>query len=224
MDQFLWMEMLSHRLRTFSDGSVERWPTLWRVNHDTTLWRPNLPEVFPFLPNHYSFFGRRWQLLEKQLNPVMTNSKWHNLHLGGNDGDDATAFNNRQGFEMRGDPRVDFVNGKDLGAPLPKQEALVCGGAILAQKYIQDNYLYCEYIDANAPAPTLQYVLDRPWLYFDAVTVRNSVNGIVIGRFPHADGERVFILLLAHQPIKIHLSKVTRLPYGGVLPSPYGYP
>ena len=219
------MATLSRRIRTFSDGHIEQWPVLWRVNHDTTLWRPNLPEVQPFLPSHYTDFGRQWQLLEKQLNATMLNSKWHNLHLGGNDGNNATAFNNRQGFEMIGDPRVDFVNGKNIGAPVPKQEALACGGTILAQKYVQDNYLYCEYLDGNQPVPPLQYVLDRPWLYFDAVTIRNSTNGIVIGRFPQGfEGARVYILLLARQPIKIHLSKVTKLQYGSAIPSPYRYP
>lgn len=219
------MATLSHRLRTFSDGSVERWPVLWRVNHDLTLWRPNLPEVFPFFPSHYTDFGRAWQLLEKQLNPLMVNSKWHNLHLGGNQGNDATAFNNRQGFEMSGDPRVDYVNMRNIGAPNPKHEALVCGGAVLAEKFRDANYLWPEYIDGNKPAPNLKYVLDRPWLHFDAVTVdKGSGGNIVIRRFPQGDGHRVKILLLANRPIKIHLSKVTKLPYGGIIPSPYLYP
>jgi len=218
------MAFLTHKLRIFNDGHVEHWPTLWRVNHDKTLWRPNLPEVFPFSPAHFTDFTRQYQLLEKQLNKSMLNSKWHNLHLGGNDGNDATAFNNHQGFEMDDDPRVDYVNGKNLGAPNPKQAALCCGGTLLAQKYIQDDWLYCEYIDGNKPAPTLKYVLDHPWLYFDAVTVRgNSSGGITIGKFPQGDGSRVYILLLAKQPIRIHLSKVSKVGYGNT-PDPYRYP
>lgn len=202
---------------------VETPRVFWRVNHDTEMTRPNLPEVFPFLDNHYTNFTRGFQLLEKSLNPNMVNSKWRNLHLGGNAGQDATAFNNRQGFEMIDDPRVDYINGMDIGAPLPRQEALVCGGAILLERYHDGEYLYPDYIDGNLPAPSLQYVLDNSWLIFDAVTIRSGPSGVVeIGRFPQGNGERVYILLLASKPIRISLSKVTRViePF----PSPYQYP
>jgi hypothetical protein len=179
--------------------------------------------VFPFEPSHYTVFGRSLQLLEKSLNPNMINSKWHGLHLGGNQGQDATAFNNRQGFEMIGDPRADYINGKDIGADNPKQEALVCGGAILREVYHDSEYLYPEYIDGNLPAPSLQYVRDRPYLYFDAVTIRSQAGGgIVIGRFPQGLGERVYILLLASKAIKIPLTKVSRV--SPPFPSPYRYP
>lgn len=197
---------------------------LYRVNHDTTLWRPNLPEVFPFEPSHYTTFSKHFQLLEKSLNPTMTKTKWRNMHLGGNQGNDATAFNNRQGFEMSGDPRADWVNLRDLTKPNPKQEALVCGGAILKAKYVDSQYLYPFYVDGNLPAPTLEWIKKRPWLYFDAVTVDGGANGIVIRRFPQGEGARVFILLLANRPIRIHLSKVTRLKRNFPVPSPYTYP
>jgi hypothetical protein len=201
---------------------------LFRVNHDKTLWRPNLPEVFPFFPNHYTPFTRGYQLLENNLNialdNAMTGSKWHNLHLGGNQGDKATAFNNRQGFEMVGDPRVDYVNGKNLGAPNPKQEALVCGGAILKMKSVDSQYLYPAYIDGNRPAPTLEWLLARPYLFFDALSVDGSPNGIVLRKFPQGDGKRVRILLLASKPIKIALSQVTKLKRNQPEPSPYSYP
>ena len=220
------MAQLSHRVKVFSDGSVlhDSAPNkvYWRVRHDTTLWRPNLPEVFPFLPSHYTYFTRAHQLLEKQLNAAMTSSKWHNLHLGGNDGDKATAFNNRQGFEMEGDPRVDFVNGRNTSSPLPRQEALVCGGAILTQKYIDRDYLYPEYIDGNLPVPSKQYVEDN-FLCFDAVTVDGGPDGaIIIRKFPQGDGQRVRILLLASKPIRISLNNVERVypPF----PSPYRHP
>lgn len=197
---------------------------LYRVNHDDILWRPNLPEVNPFETNHYTIFSRELQLLERQLNHSMTNSKWKNLHLGGNHGDDATAFNNRQGFEMVGDSRADWVNRRDLTRPLPKQEALVCGGSILKKKFISNGYLYPEYIDGNSPAPSLEWIKNRPWLYFDAVAIDGSANGIVIRRFPQGEGNRVFILLLASKSIRIHLSKVTKLKRNFPVPSPYDYP
>lgn len=197
----------------------------WRVNHDITYWRPNLPEVFPFEPSHYSPFGRSWQLLEKSLNPKMVNSKWRNAHLGGNLGNKATAFNNRQGFEMVGDPRADFINGRDLTSPIPKQEDLVCGGAILLERKVDNEFLYPYYIDTNQPTPTLAFVKANPHLYFDAVTIDKDILGrIVIRRFPQGDGERVFTLLLANREIRIPLNKVSKLPLNSVFPSPYLYP
>lgn len=214
------MARLSHRLRVFSDGSVEKWPELWRVKHDATFWRPNLPEVFPFFPNHYTKFTRGFQLLEKSLNPSMTGAGFRSLH------GDTTAFNNRQGYGRSGDPRVDFINGTNLGAPSPAQEALCCGGAILAEKFRDANYLYPEYVDGNKPAPTTQYILDHPWLAFDALNVDWSatLRHIVLRRFSQGGGHRVRILLLANRPIKIHLSKVTKITYGGTIPSAYAYP
>lgn len=213
------MARLSRRLRTFSDGSVERYPELWRVDHDRTFWRPNLPEVFPFFPNHYTKFTRDFQLLEKSLNPFMTGAKFVSLHGY------TTAFNNKQGYGMTV-PRVDFINGTNLGAEPPYQEALVCGGAVLAEKYRDANYLYPEYIDGNKSAPTTQYILDHPWLAFDALSVDWSaqLKHIILRRFPQGGGHRVIILLLANRPIKIHLSKVTKLTYGGTIPSAYAYP
>lgn len=209
----------------FGDRKFVPEKTYWRVNHDTVLWRPNLPEVFPFEPSHYSFFSRGWQLLEKSLNPNMVNTKWRNLHLGGNMGDKATAFNNRQGFEMDNDPRADFINLRNLTSPLPKQEALVCGGAILSQARVDSEYLYPEYLNANNPIPTLDYILKNKHLYFDAVTIDGGPNGTkIIRRFPQGEGERVYILLLADREIRIPLSKVTKLPYNSVFPSPYQYP
>ena len=195
---------------------------LYRVNHDTTLWRPNLPEVFPFFPNHHTPFTRGYQLLEYALNValdnVMEGSEWRSLH------DATTAFNNDQGFGMTGDPRVDWLNGKNIGAPEPKQEALVCGGAILKRKSVDSQYLYPAYIDGLRPAPTLEWVLARPYLFFDALSIDGSANGLVLRRFPQGDGQRVRILLIASKPMKIPLSQVTKLKRNQPIPSPYQYP
>jgi len=191
----------------------------WRVNHDTTLWRPNLPEVFPFEPNSFAFLTRGYQFLSKEINPTMTNQKWRSLYA--ND----TAFTNGQGFNKFGDPRADFVNGLNLTSPLPKQEALVCGGAILLEKKVENGYLYPYYIDATKPVPSKEYVLANPHLYFDAVTVDGGAGGsIIIRRFPQGDGERVKVLFLAKEEIRIPLNKLTKLPLNSVFPSPYQYP
>ncbi len=214
------MVQLSHRVQVFSDGAVayDTSPSriYWRVRHDATLWRPNLPEVFPFLPSHTTAMNRNIQLLSKAINPEMSGQKWRSLY------GDTTAFTNHQGYGKEDDPRADFVNGLDIGAPYPKQEALVCGGAILTQKYIDGEYLYPEYINGNLPALSVQWVEDN-LMCFDAVTVDGGLGGsIIIRRFPQGDGERVRILLLASKPIKIALSNVERVypPF----PSAYRYP
>lgn len=196
---------------------------LYRVDHDETLWRENLPEVFPFEPSHYTVFSKHYQLLEKSLNETMSKTRWRNMHLGGNAGNDATALNNRQGFEMSGDPRADWVNLRNLTSPPPKQEALVFGGAIMKKKAIVGEYFYPEYIDGNQPAPTLEWLKKRPWLYFDCLSVDGTANGIVLRRFPQGNGARVYSLLLASKPIRIHLSKVTKLNRRLDIPSPYTY-
>lgn len=191
----------------------------WRVNHDTTYWRPNLPEVFPFDPHHFSFLTRGYQLLSKAINPSMTGPRWRSVY--GN----TTAFTNGQGFEKAGDPRADFVNGRDLNSPLPKQEDLICGGGILLERKVENGYLYPYYIDATKPAPNVEYVLANRHLYFDALSVdQDSSGGIVLRRFPQGDGQRVYILFLASREIRIPLSKVTKLPLNSTFPSPYQYP
>lgn len=214
------MASLTKRLRVYSDGSLEVYPQLWRVKHDTTPWRTGLPEVFPLEPNHFTPMTREIQLLSKSINPLMTNAKWRQVYTW------QRAFTNQQGFERPGDPRRDYVNRLNLNAQeLPRQESLVCGGTILAERFVQGEYLYCDYLDGKKPMPTATYVLARPWLWFDAVNVDKDANGkIVIRRFPQGLPDRTHVLLLASRPVRIHLSKVTRLPYGGAIPSPYQVP
>lgn len=191
----------------------------WRVNHDSTFWRPNLPEVFPFEPNHHSFMTRAYQLMSKAINPTMTNQKWRTLYA------DTTAFTNNQGFEKAGDPRADFVNGLNLSSPLPKQEALICGGAILLERKVLNGYLYPVYIDATKLLPTAAFVLANPHLYFDALSVdQDFLGNIVLRRFPQGAGQRVYVPFLANREIKIPLHRVSRLPNGIPFPSPYQYP
>lgn len=191
----------------------------WRVNHDQTYWRPNLPEVFPFEPNHHSFLTRGYQLLSKALNPTMTNQKWRSLYA------DDTAFTNNQGFNKSGDPRADFINNLNTTNPLPKQEALTCGGAILLERKVENGFLYPYYIDATRTPPTLGYIIENPHLYFDALAVdQNSSGGIVLRRFPQGDGARVYVLFIASREIRIPLNKVTKLPLNTVFPNPYQYP
>lgn len=193
---------------------------LWRVKHDTyPFTRLNLPEVHPLLLNHFSEFGRSWQLLERALNSHLTDAKWRALHGY------KRAFNNgNNGYGGPGEPLADWVNGYNLGASNPKQEALVCGGAILAG-YVDGQNLVVETLDASGPVPRLEDL--KPWQWFTAVNIDEDTqhNG-VIRRF--LNGEEAFILLLAdrrrYPKVTIPLAKVTKLDMTKPLPSAYQWP
>lgn len=189
---------------------------IYRVNHDTISWRDNLPEVFPFLDNHFTNFGKEYQLLERQLNAHLSNSDWRDAHTW------QRAYNNQNGYDRPGDPRADWVNNRDTTRDPPKQEALVSGGAFLKRRFADSDFLYPAYIDGTRPAPSLDWVLRRPYLYFEAVNIDWTPDGAVLRRF--LNGKKVFFLLLASRPIRISLSKVTRMKRGQMIPSPYNYP
>lgn len=181
----------------------------------------SLPEVFQPLSDHNPFspLTKAWQLLWKNLNPQITNLEWRQLlHW-------QRAFTNNNGFERPGDPRRDYVNQKDLTAPLPKIECLLCGGALVSivrETVFNGEEVYeLDVLNGRKSPPPLEWVLRRPWLFYQAVSV--SVTGIVrsfsISPYP----EYVpFISLglpvyMPKKNIKI-LSSTTRLP-----PNPY-YP
>lgn len=108
------------------DGEAGR-PPLWRVKHDRelgALWRPNLPEIHPFSPSHFVPFNEAWQRYSFGLN-TMDKNEWTSVFS------DTTAFVNNQGFGKGGDPRANYIKGENLRSPVPKLEALVCGGAVL---------------------------------------------------------------------------------------------
>lgn len=189
---------------------------IYRVNHDGHNWRDNLPEVNPLFPNHFVEFRKDHQLLERELNWHLSGMDWRDVHTW------QRGFNNQQGYDRPGDPRADWVNRKDITRDNPRQEVLVCGGAYLKRKHIDSTYLYPEYIDARRPAPTLEWLLKRPYLYFTAVNIDWTLSGAAIRRF--LNGKQAFILLLANQPIRIPLTKVTHMKRGMVFPTPYQYP
>lgn len=164
-------------------------PPLFRVLHDKELgelWRPNLPEVHPLFDQHFTPFTESWQRLSYEMN-TLTKNKWTAVYSF------ERAFTNSNGFGKPGDPRRNYIKMEDLQEPLPKVEALVCGGAVLTGK-VSGDYLYVETLNGRNPAPSLDWLLERPWLYFDAITVDS--NGTP-RRFPQADGRQVLIPLVA---------------------------
>lgn len=155
-------------------------PPMWRVLHDREL--PSgvrqvvkdrgvpLPEVFPLAPSQFTSLNLAWQRLWRDLNPQMSNEEWRKLlHY-------QRAFTNGQGFEKPGDPRVDYINARDLGAEPPKIESLVCGGALLTGEpdimYRGELCLRVKTLDGRNPPPLAEWVLNCPWLWFEAVSVR----------------------------------------------------
>ena len=165
------MGRLLHSLRVYSDGSIlaeraER-PPLWRVLHDLEtpkgVWRPNLPEVFPLFPSHFSDFGRGWQLLSKAMNPKISASKWTNVYTY------ALWIANGQGFGDESDQRANYVAGRNLDKPNPRVECLTTGGSVLTG-YVEGSNLVVRTLDVNV-VPPLDWVMARPWFWTYAVTV-----------------------------------------------------
>jgi len=195
---------------------------LYRVRHDQyPFWRTNLPEVHSMFPNHYAPFGRGWQLLERQLNDHLTDSKWRAGH-----GYKRAMNNGTHGFGGPGEPLTDFVNGLNIGARNTlKQEALVMGGAILAG-YPEGDNLVVHTLDASGAAPRLEDL--KPWEWFTAVNIDTDATGKrgIVRRF--MNGEEFFYLILAdrrrYPKVTLPLAKVQELDMTQPWPSPYQWP
>lgn len=165
-----------------SDGTVYRkvnTPPLWRVLHDrelpsgvrdkVTSTGKTMPEVFPLLPNQFTTLNYAWQWFWKNINPNMSKEDWTKL-LGYQ-----RAFTNNNGFGMD-DPRVNYVTGENLGAEPPKIESLLCGGALITGEpdvlYKGEKHLRVLTLDGKQSPPPVEWVVARPWFYFEAVSVR----------------------------------------------------
>lgn len=152
----------------------------FQVLHDFQLYngdpRPEviergvpLPEIYPLLPNQFTKLTFNWQWLWKYLNPLMSPLDWRKLlHY-------ERAFTNLNGFDKPGDPRADHVNERDMQSPLPKIEALVCGGAFLTGKpdvmYKGEPHLQVVTLDGRQPPPPVGWVQANK-LAFEAVSAR----------------------------------------------------
>lgn len=185
-------DFLFHGTRRYVPETLPILPadkTFYRVKHDKelgSLWRDNMPEVHPFLPNHFTPFTAGWQRLSFNLMPWIAD-KWTAVFSY------QRAFTNNNGFGMEDDPRANFILGKDLAEDLPKIEALVCGGALLAG-YVDGLNFVPETLNGRVNPPGVEWLKARPWLYFDAISVDG--NGTP-RRFPQGKGDRVLIPLIA---------------------------
>lgn len=234
-------------------------PPLWKVLHDLEMGKVRqvvidygaaLPEVFPVLPNHFVPWSEPWQLLEFDINEL-TPEEWMKMHTG------ARFMNNRNGFGMSGDPRANYVSRTNLDKPLPKQEALFCGGAIVTgtpvlsvmesirqalalardlvmrrtsfmaarravSSLVENNVLNVWTLNGRGEVPTAQWILERPWTRFAAVSVnpRGMIHNLAIG----GQDLTKWILLLAdrtrYPKVTYPLSKLKRIQPGAPLPDP----
>ena len=190
----------------------------WRVSHDKLpLWRVMLPEVFRLSPGHHVVLSEAAQWLWRKLNPQLTDEQW-TLCLG-----NTLAFTNGTGFPGH----RNYITGEEPNARDPRfDQARVCGGAILKERYVADGRLYFEAIDTRKPLPTVDYVMEHPYLWFEAVNIAESGGKPVIRPLKGGWGLPVYVPLLVavdepYYPVEL----CTKLPEGAaVLPSPYSYP
>ncbi len=119
-------------------------------------------------------FSRSMQLLSFQINsfnPQLTGNKWRSVWAN------TTAFTNEHGFNIPGDPRVDFVNMLDVGAAYPRvMRGIICSGSLYTGTIEgADLVMYpgVDGVDVNN-MPTAAQVLSKHW-YFAAVSA--DLNG-----------------------------------------------
>ena len=102
--------------------------------------------------------------LMTRFNPTITRGQWRNVHKGD------VAITNYQGFDMAGDPRADFVNGRDLNAELPKlMDGIVFAGSFVRGQ-VRDGHLWIApgigAIDASKPLPSIDTIITNNWYLF----------------------------------------------------------
>lgn len=216
----------SHRLHILTDGSVEVCQALpgsvglpdvlYRVKHDVEMWRPNSPEVYRVDPDQHVVLTKEIQFLIRDMNPTWTGDQFR-LVL-----DNKTAFTNFTGFPGR----HDYINNIDADKHDPAFDHVrVCGGALL-KGVKQGEELLIEAIDAFKPLPTAQYIMERPWLYFEAVTVDYSVSlgSPIIRPLKVRWNKPVYIPILYSYPLTFPLDLLTEIQTASGIPSPYRYP
>lgn len=199
-----------------------RRPPLWVVKSDKELGEirnvtasNGAPQIQRMEPYHMTRFTRGWQELSFEMNNTnglsMTSQKWTSLY------DWERVITNEQGMGKPGDPRVNYIEGTNIGAELPKVASLLFGGNVITGAS-DGAYLWVETLDASGPPPSLEYILARRWLYSIGTNV--SKNGSV-GRLPQGSGRDVLLPIYASKPVKFPLSKLRRLRDDEPIPNPY---
>lgn len=184
-------------------GQIEKAKENW-------TWRVGYPEVWWLYESHKVPFTEAWQRLSFALCDGIEPKKWRIVY------DDHRAFMNNTGFWTSGSPyayvpRRDYINGIDLNGEMPAWDKIrVCGGATISGKEVGD-YLIVETLDYSN-VPSLEWLRQRPWLYFRAVSVGRTATGQPrVDDFPQGDGRPVWIPLVAMYQVRFPLSCVERV-------------
>lgn len=210
-----------------------------------------LPEVFPMLPNHFVPWGKPWQLLEYEVNDWMTKRDWMKLHTGARFANNRNGFgmsgdpraNYVTGENLgKPDPKQEalFCGGAVItGTPVLSvmesiRQAVALARDVIARRasfmgfrqtvmsLVDKNVLNVWTLNGREAAPTKQWVLDRPWTRFPAVSVnpRGEIHNLTQGGM----GRMKWILLLAdrnrYPTLTYPLSKLRRIAPGAPPPDP----
>ncbi len=191
----------------------------YRVNHDTTMWRAGLPEVFRLEPDIHVILTEPVQRLWRALNPHLTDEQW-TLCLG-----NTLEFTNGTGFPGR----HNYITGADADKEDPKfDQTRICGGATICGAVSEGN-LIIQAIDVRFPLPPVEYVRKRRWLWYEAVNidVQKGTDGVfrpVIRPLKGAWGKKVYVPLLSSRLMTYPLQYLTKIPLYSIPPSNYQYP
>ena len=154
-----------------------------------------VPEIF-WLDDTAIPLTKEWQKLIFEMNqPGMTKKQFRGF-LG-----KRTAVANSAGFDEK-DPRRDYINKKDLDAPLPKLGKCYTFGGAIVRGVEKDGFLVVETLDGLKAPPTWKELKNKYWLYSTAVIVQKD--GATFN-FPYRGGLPVFFPLVAIGPVKVRL-------------------
>jgi len=189
-------------------------------------YRDGRPEVNRMLPVVQTSFNEEWQNFYFNLTwhfwPAFTREfaakRWESLN------GDRLALMNGTGYP--GDPpRANFIARENMTGPLPAYDKTRTMGGNVVMGVEEGDWLRVETLDGNASPPALQYVLDRPWLYFHCVLAFK----LRVGLFPQgcvsADDiwQPTIAPLVSTVPMYLELDRLEKLAPGSPIPDPYYY-
>lgn len=143
------------------------------------------------------------------------------------------AFTNGTGFPGN----ANYMTGEELESTDPRfDQARVMGGAFLKARFIYNGRVYPEFVDTRKPLKSVAEIMSKLWLHFEAVNIdwiQDDESGTVFYDSkkwrpiirPLKGGWRlpVYVPVIASRDVSFSLSKLTKIPAGTPLPSPYKY-
>jgi hypothetical protein len=121
--------------------------------------------------------------LMRAMNPTITDKQWTAIHSFDR------AFTNGSGFNDASDPRVNYILGTDLFAPLPVYDKAqrVCGGSFIRGEAVGDKLICTSGVHGINPSeemPSVEQIIDQNW-YIYAVSMDAPTK---ISHFPQGNG------------------------------------